>query len=249
MLVKVPFFCFFNVTKPKNFTIMETKKSPKADLENKKSTYVLIGLVLSLSLLFICFEWSQNKIKKDIVKEVMHWEEPEVEPIPITTPPAEPQKVEPPTKVIRQIFEIVNSNMDIDTSKHFIVNNEPVLPVIPTIIIKDDDEPIDSVYQIVEVMPNFPGGEAALMSYISKSIKYPTIALETGIHGRVMVSFVIEKNGSISHVTIYRGIHKSLDDEAVRVVNSMPNWNPGKQGDKNVRTSFIVPIFFKLANS
>lgn len=104
----------------------------------------------------------------------------------------------------------------------------------------------DSIYQIVEVMPEFPGGTEKMMDYLSKNIKYPEEAKEKGISGRVFLSFVIEKNGSVSDVKVARGIGKVCDDEAVRVVKAMPKWKPGLMKGKPVRVNYMLPIFFKL---
>lgn len=115
---------------------------------------------------------------------------------------------------------------------------------ITSVKIKNIDN--DSIYQIVEVMPEFPGGTEAMMNYLSKNIKYPEEAKEQGISGRVFLSFVIEKDGSVSNVKVARGIGKLCDDEAVRVVKAMPKWNPGTMKGKPVRVSYMLPIFFKL---
>ena len=95
-------------------------------------------------------------------------------------------------------------------------------------------------------MPEFPGGSAKLMEYIQKNIKYPMMARESDIQGRVFVNFVVEPDGSISNVAVLRGIGGGCDEEAVRVVNSMPKWKPGKQRGSAVRCAYTVPIIFKL---
>jgi len=101
-------------------------------------------------------------------------------------------------------------------------------------------------YAVVEQMPEFPGGEAALQRYLKNSVKYPNIAMENGIQGKVYVGFVVERNGSISNVRIARGVDASLDKEAMRVVRLMPKWIPGKQNGEPVRVSFTAPINFVL---
>jgi TonB family protein len=106
----------------------------------------------------------------------------------------------------------------------------------------------DGVYQIVDEMPEFPGGVEALMDYVSRNVKYPESAKENNLQGRVLVKFVIEKDGSVSNVEVGRGWGNELDDEAVRVVKAMPKWKPGKQDGKPVRVSFILPINFKLGD-
>jgi len=96
-------------------------------------------------------------------------------------------------------------------------------------------------------MPSYPGGQSALMSFLSKSIKYPLVAEENGIQGRVMVAFVVEKDGSISNVKVTRSVDPSLDKEALRVVKSMPRWTPGRIDGKPVRVKYTVPVTFRLS--
>ena len=101
-------------------------------------------------------------------------------------------------------------------------------------------------YTIVEQMPEYPGGETALRKYLSASVKYPRIATENGVQGKVYVNFVVDKNGSISNVKVIRGVDSALDQEAVRVIKMMPKWIPGKQNGETVRVSYTVPINFVL---
>ena len=102
------------------------------------------------------------------------------------------------------------------------------------------------IFTVVEQMPMFPGGDAALMGYLRDNIKYPTVAAENGVQGRVVVDFVVERDGSITDVNILRGVDPSLDREAMRVVKSMPRWNPGKQNGSAVRVKYQVPVSFRL---
>ena len=102
------------------------------------------------------------------------------------------------------------------------------------------------VFTVVEQMPMFPGGDAALMSYLANNIHYPTVAAENGVQGRVVVGFVVERDGSITDVRILRGVDPSLDREAMRVVKSMPRWTPGKQNGSAVRVKYQVPVAFRL---
>jgi len=108
------------------------------------------------------------------------------------------------------------------------------------------EDTISAPYAVVEQMPEFPGGERALQKFLSSSVKYPRIATENGIQGKVFVNFVVDRSGSISNVKIIRGVDQSLDQEAMRVVKSMPKWIPGKQNGEAVRVSFTVPINFVL---
>jgi protein TonB len=102
------------------------------------------------------------------------------------------------------------------------------------------------VFDVVEEMPSFPGGQGALMSYLASNIKYPVVAQENGVYGRVIVSFVVERDGSISDVRVARSVDPSLDREAQRVVKSMPRWKPGKQNGSAVRVKYTVPVVFRL---
>ena len=102
------------------------------------------------------------------------------------------------------------------------------------------------VFDVVEEMPSFPGGQGALMSYLASNIKYPVVAQENGVQGRVIVSFVVERDGSISDVKVARSVDPSLDREAQRVVKSMPRWTPGKQNGQTVRVKYTVPVVFRL---
>jgi protein TonB len=115
------------------------------------------------------------------------------------------------------------------------------------IVVKDEGVKVfeGEIFKVVEEMPEFPGGAAKMMEFIQKNIQYPMTARENGIQGRVFVNFVIEPDGSITNVTAMRGIGGGCDEEAIRVVQSMPNWKPGKQRGVAVRTSFTVSVIFK----
>ena len=102
------------------------------------------------------------------------------------------------------------------------------------------------VFEVVEVMPQFPGGQIAMLKYIMENIKYPKQIMEEGIQGRVTVSFIVEKDGRVSNVRLLRSVQPALDKEAIRVVKSMPKWTPGKQNGKPVRVRFNLPVMFKL---
>ena len=104
----------------------------------------------------------------------------------------------------------------------------------------------NKIFEVVEQMPQFPGGPAALMDYLNKNIHYPVVAAENGTQGRVSISFVVEKDGSITDVQVARSVDPSLDKEAARVVRGMPRWQPGKQNGSFVRVKYIVPVTFRL---
>lgn len=112
----------------------------------------------------------------------------------------------------------------------------------------NQEESSDEVFQMVEQMPEFPGGDEKLTEFIGKNLKYPYIASENGIEGRVIVRFVVGKDGSVSGAEVLRGIDPSCDKEALRVINSLPKWIPGKQNGKAVRVYFTIPVLFQLQN-
>ena len=118
--------------------------------------------------------------------------------------------------------------------------------VISNIVRADDETQADKVFYATDQMPQFPGGEGAMMKYLSTHIKYPAEAVENNVQGQVIVQFVVEKDGSIGHAEILRGVDRDLDREALRVVNKMPKWQPGKNNGVAVRSYFTLPVTFKL---
>lgn len=226
---------------------MEVKKSPKADLENKRSMYVLLGLVLALSFMYICFEWTETEVKKveiAVSDQIEIEEEMVQQTIQQNTPPPPPPP--PPAAVTNEVLEIVKNEEVVESRE---IKGEDVNQVveIPTVVEQPTvEEDIEEIFVIVQEKPSFPGGDKALMEYLSKNINYPTIAAEAGIKGRVTVSFVVNRDGKIVDVQVVRGVHASLDKEAIRVVQSMPAWKPGMQNGKAVRTKYTLPVMFKL---
>lgn len=226
---------------------MEVKKSPKADLENKKSVFMQIGLVVVLSLVFIAFEWTSTDSGDNQAMKVDE-EEVEEEVVPITRQEeVEPPPPPPPPKA-SDILNIVEDDVELDeelviedteTSQDDEVDFSDVES-------EEEEEDEGEVFFVVEDMPEFPGGEQALHQYLAESIKYPTIAQENGIQGRVYVKFVINTDGSVTNVEVARGVDPSLDKEAKRVVREMPKWEPGEQRGDPVRVSYTVPINFQL---
>ena len=226
---------------------MEVKKSPKADLENKKAIFMQIGLIITLGLVFIAFEWTTTDVEVSQF-EIQDELDAEEEIIPITRqeevkppPPPPPPKVADVLNIVEddveldEELEIEDTEMDEDTEVDF-----------SDVAVEEEEEEDAPVFFIVEEMPEFPGGEAALHRYIAQSIKYPVIAQENGIQGRVYVSFVINQKGEVTNIKIARGVDPALDKEAIRVISKMPKWKPGKQRGKPVKVSFTVPINFVL---
>jgi len=226
----------------------EIKKSPKANIENQRDMAFLMGLVLALAAMFVAFEWSSGMSESTVnvvVQDVIAEEEIEItrrDPTPPPPPPApEPEAPEILEVVEEKVETRIQINIEDDQSRAQIQTFVPPPP--PP---KPKEEATEEIFVVVEEMPEFPGGQSALMKYLSENIRYPVIAQENGIEGRVICSFVVERDGSITDVQVVRGVDPSLDREAVRVIQSMPKWKPGKQRGKPVRVRFTLPIVFRL---
>lgn len=227
---------------------MEIKKSPKADLESKKLTFTLIGLVVTLFVVWRVFEYkSYDKQTIDnLQKTVEVIEEEMVEITKQEQPKVQPPQPKPQVTQIQVVEDDVEVEDEIDINAE--VDQDEVLEEYEFTPPEIEEEEIveAEIFKVVEEMPEFPGGSAKLMEYIQKNIKYPMMARESDIQGRVFVNFVVEPDGTISNVAVLRGIGGGCDEEAVRVVNSMPKWKPGKQRGSAVRCAYTVPIIFKL---
>ena len=227
---------------------MEIKKSEKADLEKGKTTALLIGFVMVIALLFVAIEWTQRDKEIDISGIVVAEVSLEEEMIPITLPERKTVPPPPQSVTVAEIIEIVEDDaeiaevtiasaedqteyIDVKAVEHVIVEAEP-----------QEDAP----FQVVEKMPEFPGGTAALMKYLKDNIQYPSVCRENNIQGRVLLSFVVNKDGSIVDIEVVRGINPYLDKEAARVISTMPRWQPGEQRGKTVRVKFSLPVNFRL---
>jgi protein TonB len=225
---------------------MNDKKSPKADLESKKLIFTEIGLVIALAVSLLAFEWkSYDKEIMDIgMREVADIPE---EIIPITEQKIKPPPVAPPKVVVA--INIVEDDVQVDDEIDIDVEADGNTEVQEYVAVQSDEEESaeeQQIFMVVESMPEFPGGEAALHQYLAENIKYPQMAKESGIQGRVFVTFVVEKNGKVTDVKVLRGIGGGCDEEAIRVVKNMPSWAPGKQRGKPVRVQFNLPVKFTL---
>ena len=225
---------------------MEEKKSPKANLENKKLMFIQIGMIISLLLAWMAFEhksYDKREIDPSLLNRTVEVDEEMVE---ITKQEEQkPQPVEMPKQTTQ--LEIVQDDVEVeDIEINADVDQNEVIEEYVPVEVEEEDVQEQEIFQIVEEMPAYPGGDQKLMEYVAKNIKYPQIARETGIQGRVFVGFVVEPDGSVSNVKVLRGIGGGCDEEAMRVVKSMPKWKPGKQRGKAVRVSYTLPVVFKL---
>jgi len=229
---------------------MEIKKTPKADLENKKLLFREIGLMISLAAVLVAFEWS-SKDKESSTIQAGPQAAVEVENVPITqqeTPPP-PENIREP--VVSDVLQIVNNDIKVAST---ILSTEDVKGV--GVDIKDyvvtqaaPEEASDEVipFAIVEEKPKFQGGDQNdFTKWVSSHIDYPEIAKENGVQGRVTLQFTVDTDGSVKNVSVLRGVDASLDKEAVRVVSSSPKWTPGRQRNKNVKVRYTFPVIFQL---
>jgi protein TonB len=216
---------------------MKPKKNPKISLESKKSLFFQIGLAITLLAVLIAFEWKSYE-KNDYNLGNLNLADMEEEIIPITRQEVKPPPPPPPPP---EVIEIVEDEVEIEKELE-IEDTETDEDEIIEIEEEDDEE----FFMVVENMPEFPGGDLGLMKFIQKNVKYPAIAKEYNITGKVYVSFIVDKQGKVTNVKIVRGVDKNLDGEALRVVSALPNYKPGKQRGKPVRVMFTIPINFTL---
>ena len=225
---------------------MQLKKSPKASLEDKKFTYVLIGLVIVLSICYVAFEWTEKEVTKYEVTDTDFFfeEEIDIQQTSQETPPPPP----PPAVQEVEVLNVVEDDVETESIEINTEDDKDVEVVIaPPVEAPVEEEEEEVVFMVVESMPEFPGGQQALFKYLAENVKYPVIAQENGIQGRVICQFVVNKDGSIVDVVAVRSSGEpSLDKEAIRVIQSMPKWKPGKQRGKPVRVKYTVPVNFRL---
>ena len=227
---------------------MEIKKSERADLERGKGTSLLIGFVIALGVMFVALEWTQREVEDNselyTVKDVSLNEEM----IPITLP--EKKTVPPPPAAVTkaEIIEIVEDDADIEEDiMASTEDNVEWVDIDEYDVVTVEPEPEEEeIFMVVEDQPEFPGGTAALLDYLRKNIKYPAICRENNIQGRVLVTFIVNKDGAIVEPEVVKSVNPSLDKEALRVISQMPNWKPGSQRGKPVRVKYTVPVNFRL---
>ena len=227
---------------------MEVKKSPKADLENKKTTNLLVGAIIILAVLFVGFEWSERdkKVTTDTgIQEVLF----EEEIIPITEQ-EQPKQAPPPPEApkVEEVLEIMDNDSQVEESTIQASDDTQAAVEVKYTPVEVEEEEVEEqqIFQVVEEMPEFPGGMGECMKFLGKNIKYPTISQENGVQGRVIVQFVVNRDGSIVDPVVVRGVDPYLDKEALRVISTMPKWKPGKQRGKAVRVKYTVPVMFRL---
>lgn len=224
---------------------MELKKSPKADLENKKVLFLEIGLIISLALMITAFSVSQKE--KTIEKFDLQVAPVEEEIVEITRhedKPLEQPKTTP--NVISDIIDIVKDDAKITQDFSFAEFDEDVMIVKP-VETKEEAVEADEPIWFAEEMPTFQGGDKEkFRNWVQGKLDYPLIARENNIQGTVNVKFFIDKDGNLTGIEILSSPDKSLSEETIRVLKTSPKWAPGKQRNKPVPVNFSIPIIFKL---
>jgi periplasmic protein TonB len=224
---------------------MEPKKSEKADLTNKTGLFFNIGLAVTLIIVVSAFEYKtyDDTGVKDLGNRNNNMEEI-LEVPPTEQPPPPPPKIQQPQIIEvpdeEEIKEEIKVEFDVE------VTQETKVEEITVVEIEQPRENVDEIFLVVEETATPKGGMQAFYEYVGKKLKYPAQARRMGIEGRVFVEFVINRDGSIVDVKAIKGIGAGCDEEAVRVVQSMPAWSPGKQRGKPVRQRMVLPITFKL---
>jgi len=227
---------------------MISKKSDSANLENKRTIFLEIGMIITLSLVFFAFNWKtyEKQLIQNYQRDI---DNTPVELVPVTMQkPPEPKM---PVPVVIHTINIVDNDSPVDDDFTFSAEANPTdtVPVYVYVPVSKEEEnlPEDEIFIVVESMPEFPGGDAALYAFLENNMKYPEMAKEVGISGKVYITFVVEKDGSITNVRLLRGIGGGCDEEAMRVVQSMPVWTPGKQRNIPVRVQYNFGVKFTLS--
>lgn len=224
---------------------MEIKKSKSADLERKRGLFFQIGMIVTLGLVFVAFEWETVQTKPDdqlwVEEAVIEEEAPPVTRQEEVQPPPPP-----PPPVALDIINIVDNDVelveeleivDIEFDENMAVDFTNLEP-------EDSGDPLP--FFVLEDKPEFPGGEKALLRFLGENVRYPVICQENGVQGMVSVAFIIDEKGVVTNVKVLRGPDPNLEREAIRVVQSMPAWKPGKQRGRPVKVSYNVPVRFVL---
>lgn len=233
---------------------MESKKNPKADLRKNSGLYFVLGLALVMALVYVALEWkTYDKVNDyDIsmdVEDLLDEEVPMTEQI--KTPPP------PPPPAAPEVIEVVEDEEEVEETviESTETSQEEEIIEVEDVEVEEIEEDIDVPFAVIEDVPIFPGCEGAsdkracfnemMQEHVRKNFRYPEIAQEMGIQGRVSVMFTIQKDGSIGNIRM-RGPDKNLEAEARRIIERLPKMTPGKQRGRAVRVPFSLPIMFKL---
>ncbi len=227
-------------------TDMEIKKSFKADLRNKRGLLLEIGVVLALVLVISAFTYAPKEYRIEQVE--LSYVPDDVEMIDVTRDrprETQPRKIE--IRIPSQVIQVVDNNtkMETDIDMSIFNNDEPIEFVVPA------PEPAveDEIFLIAETMPSFMDGTIeTFRAWVMQNVKFPQIAADNNIQGRVVLSFVIDKDGRLTDIEVLQSPDRSLSEEAIRVLSKSPKWSPGKQRNQTVRVKYTLPVEFRVQN-
>ena len=227
---------------------MEIKKNPKVDVQNKRVLLLEIGLAVSLLIVIAAFLYTPREYKIEQVEMVAAVVEEEITEITRNEqkPPEAPKKIE--IKVFNDILDILTNDTKITTEISFFDELSEDME-IETTVVEVEEEVIeeDQPFIKVEKMPTFRGGDLnQFRNWVQGKLRYPQIAQENGITGRVVLSFVVEKDGSLTNIQVLQSPDRSLGEEASRVLATSPKWEPGQQSSQKVRVKYTLPVMFQI---
>ena len=233
----------------KLITDLEIKKTPKADLENRRTLFTEIGLVVALLVVWGAFSYStKEKAVASLGEDTQVVEVEDMVPITEETPPPPPEA--PKIPVLSDQIDIVEDDIKVDDNFMSLEDDASLGVEIMDYVEEVKEEVVEEEaipFQLVEEKPSFNGGDANEFSkWVNSKLQYPEIAKENGVQGRVTLQFTVNPDGSVSNVKVLRGVDSSLDKEAVRVVSMSPKWKPGKQRDRAVKVTYTFPVIFQL---
>lgn len=226
---------------------MEQKKTSRADLENKKNVFFMLGLVVALATVLLAFEWKTKPVKVESLGDLQSLAV-EDEFVPVTREPE--VKPPPPPPAAVEIINIVDNNVEINDELKIEdsgADDKTLINVTPIVTVKEEEVKEEEIfYNVIEEPAEFPGGDLALLKYIHDHVDYPMIARENGVQGKVLIQFIVDEEGNATKAEIVRSVDANLDKEALRVIKTLPKFKPGKQRGKAVKVYFMAPINFVL---
>lgn len=225
---------------------MEIKKSFKADLGNKRSLLLEVGLVVALSLVIVAFAYTPDEYRIEQVATYLPPVETEMVPVTTDRPKEGPKTIR--LAAMSNILQVIENDSqmqtDIDPADLDVFD---IVEVIPQA--RDEQIEDEQIFLRAETMPSFQGGDLnAFRVWVLQNVKFPQLALENGVKGRVVLSFVIDKDGRLTNIEVLQSPDRTLTEEAVRVLNKSPKWSPGKQRDQVVRVKYTLPVDFRMQN-
>lgn len=227
---------------------MELKKNPNVDLKNKRGLFLEIGMVVALLVIIAAFSYTPKEYRIDQVDNNFGPVEEQITEITRQDqkPPEPPKKTE--ITVITDILNIVTNDTKISTNVDFAEFDENI-DIVQQVAVKEEEIEEDQPFVKVEEMPSFQGGDImTFRNWVQTRVKYPQIAQENNISGRVLIQFVVERDGTLTNIQVLQTPDSSLSDEAVRVLKTSPKWKPGKQRNQTVRVKYTLPIDFRIQN-